>query len=84
LAYQVRLAQSVRLQLREAPAQLQGYLDGVIAFLRVDPTAASVAFPVIAGGRFRTIVFADGHAFLDYQVFEDSQVVLIVDLTWLE
>jgi hypothetical protein len=84
LAYQVRLAQSVRLQLRDAPAQLQGYLDGVIAFLRVDPTAASVAFPVIAGDRFRTIVFADGRAFLDYQVFEDSQVVLIVDLTWLE
>jgi hypothetical protein len=38
---------------------------------------------VIAGERYRTIVFADGRGFLDYRVIEDRQVVVIVDLTWL-
>jgi hypothetical protein len=46
--------------LRDAPAQLRGYIHGMVAFLRADPSAACVAFPVIAGERYRTIVLADG------------------------
>jgi hypothetical protein len=52
-------------------------------FLRTDPTSATAAFPVIARDDFRTIVFADGRGFLDYQVFEDRQLVVIDELTWL-
>jgi hypothetical protein len=32
----------------------------MVAFLRADPSAACVAFPVIAGERYRIIVPADG------------------------
>jgi hypothetical protein len=52
--------------------------------LRVDPSAASVAFPVIVGEDYRTIVFADGRGFLDFEVFEDRKLVVIDELTWLE
>jgi hypothetical protein len=84
LAYRVILDKQVRAQLRDAPAQLQGYIDGIVAFLRTDPNAASVAFPVIPGESYRTIVFADGRGFLDYRVFEERQVVVVVNLAWLE
>jgi hypothetical protein len=72
LAYRVILDEQVRAQLRDAPAQLQGYIDGI------------VAFPVIAGESYTTIVFADGRGFLDYRVFEERQVVVVVNLAWLE
>jgi hypothetical protein len=83
LAYRVVLDEPVRAQLRDAPAQLQGYIDGIVAFLRADPTGASVVFPVIATEDYRTIVVADGRGFLYYRVFEDRQLVVIVHLTWL-
>jgi hypothetical protein len=83
LAYRVRLTDRVRLQLHDAPPQLQGFVAGIIAFLQADPSAASVAFPVMTGEDYRTIVFADGRGFLDYQVFEDRKLVVIDELTWL-
>ena len=83
MAYRVRLDPQVQPQLRDAPPQLQGFVAGIIAFLRTDPTSATAAFPVIVGEDFRTIVFADGRGFLDYQVFEDRQLVVIDELTWL-
>jgi hypothetical protein len=33
---------------RRRPPELRGYVDGVVAFLRVDPAAASVAFVLLA------------------------------------
>jgi hypothetical protein len=83
LAYRVRLTDRVRLQPQDAPPQLQGFVAGVVAFLQVDPSAASVAFPVITHDDYRTIVFADGRGFLDYEVFEDRKLVVIDELTWL-
>jgi hypothetical protein len=83
LAYRVRLDPRVQLQLREAPAQLQGFVAGIVAFLRTDPISVTAAFPVIVGDDYRTIVFADGRGFLDYEVFEDRQLVVIDELTWL-
>lgn len=77
------LTEQVRAQLRDAPPPLQGYIDGLVAFLRVDPTSASAAFPVIRGHLYRTIVFADGQGFLDFEVFEDQGVVVLDRLTWL-
>ena len=82
MAYRVRLDPRVQLQLRDAPPQLQGFA-AIIAFLRTDPTSASAACLVIAGADFRTIVVADGRGFLDDQVFEDRQLVVIDELTWL-
>jgi hypothetical protein len=76
----------VREQLRNAPPQLQGYVAGVVAFLRADSTAASAAFTVLGGAEHKTVVFsfAGGHGFLDYQVFEEQRVVVLADLIWLE
>jgi hypothetical protein len=83
LAYRVLAAPKVRAHLRDAPLELRGYLDGVISFLRVDPTAASVAFAIVGGSDFKTIIFGEGRGFLDYQVFEEQRVVVLVDLVWL-
>jgi hypothetical protein len=58
-------------------------VDGVVAFLRVDPAATSVAFIVVGGSDYKTIVFAEGRGDLGYHVFEEQRVVLLVDLTWL-
>jgi hypothetical protein len=58
-------------------------VDGIIAMLRVDPAGASVAFMVIGGRDFKTIVFAEGRGFLRYHIFEEQRVVVLVHLTWL-
>jgi hypothetical protein len=81
--YSVFLTTSVEAQLRNAPPQLQGYVAGIIAALRVDPTAASVFLDIIEGERYRTIIFPGGRGFLDYQVFEDQRLIVLVDLTWV-
>jgi hypothetical protein len=82
LAYQVVVAHSVREQLRSAPPELRGYVAGVVALLRADPTVGTAAFPVVRGAAYRTVVFPEGRAFLDYQVFEQQRLVVLVDLTW--
>jgi hypothetical protein len=84
--YRVIVGLRVREQLRNAPPQLQGYVAGVVAFLRADPTAASAAFTVLGGAEYKTVIFslAGGHGFLDYQVFEEQRVVVLADLIWLE
>jgi hypothetical protein len=58
-------------------------VDGVVAFLRVDPAAASVAFMLLGGPEFKTIIFAQGRGFLRYHIFEEQKVVVLVHLTWL-
>ena len=42
--YQVLVTQEVRQRLRGAPPMLVGYVAGIIAVLRVDPTEASMIF----------------------------------------
>jgi hypothetical protein len=49
----------------------------------VDPAAASVAFVLLGGSDFKTIIFAQGRGFLRYHIFEEQQVVVLVHLTWL-
>jgi hypothetical protein len=80
--YSVFLTTSVEAQLRNAPPQLQGYVAGIVALLRADPTAASVVFDIIEGERYRTIVFPEGRGFLDYQVFEERHLIVLTDLIW--
>jgi hypothetical protein len=83
LAYRVLVATRVREQLEGAPAELRGYVDGVVAFLRVDPAAATVAFTLLGGSDFKTLIFGEGRGFLRYHIFEQQQVVVLVHLTWL-
>jgi hypothetical protein len=83
LTYQVIAARRVREQLRDAPPEPRGYVDGIVAFLRVDPSAASVAFTIIGESDYRTIVFAQGQGFLGYHVFVSERVVVLVDRTWI-
>lgn len=64
-------------------AGASGYVAGIVAFLRVDPSAASVAFTIIGGSDYRTTVFAQGQGFLGYHVFESERVVVLIDLTWI-
>jgi hypothetical protein len=75
----------VREQLHDAPLQLQGYVAGIVAFLRADPTGASAAFTIVGGPEYKTVIFslAGGYGFLDYQVLDEQRVVVLVDLTWL-
>jgi hypothetical protein len=54
-----------------------------VALLRADPSAASVAFMLLGGSEYKTIIFGAGRGFLDYQVFEEQRVVVLVDLVWL-
>jgi hypothetical protein len=79
----VLAARKVREQLEDAPPELRGYVDGIVAVLRVDPAAASVAFVLVGGSEYKTIVFGEGRGFLDYHVFAEQRVVVLVDLIWL-
>jgi hypothetical protein len=56
----VLAARRVREQLDGAPPELRGYMDGVVAFLRVDP---GVAFILLGGRDFKTLVFGEGRGF---------------------
>jgi hypothetical protein len=83
LTYRVLAARRVREQLEGAPPELRGYVDGIVAFLRVDPAAATVAFILLGGSDFKTIVFGEGRGFLRYHSFEEQRVVVLVHLVWL-
>jgi hypothetical protein len=66
----------IREQLRSAPPELRGYVAGVVALLRADPSIGTAAFPVVSGPAYRTVVFPEGRAFLDYQVVEERRLVV--------
>jgi hypothetical protein len=83
LTYRVLAARRVREQLEGAPPELRGYVDGIVAFLRVDPAAATVAFTLLGGSDFKTIVFGEGRGLLRYHIFEEQRVVVLVHLVWL-
>ncbi len=82
LAYQVVLARKVGEQLRDAPPELRGYVAGVVALLRTDPSVGTAAFSVVGGPEYTTIVFPDGRGYLDYHVVEERRLVVLVDLAW--
>ncbi len=83
MAYRIVATQAVGEQLRGAPPQLQGYVAGIVAVLRVDPTTASAAFHARVVDDARVAVFAGGRGFLSYWVLQDDKVVVLLDLTWL-
>jgi hypothetical protein len=82
LAYDVIVGRKVRQQLEDAPDLLRGYVAGTVAFLRVDPTSARAAFTVIREQELWVIVYPSGLGFLRYRVYDQFQLVVLVDLTW--
>jgi hypothetical protein len=82
LAYRVVAQQAVRAQLHDAPAELQGYIAGVVAVLRVDPVAVSAAFETRYDDDVRTALFAGGRGFLTYWVIERRRAVILLNVTW--
>jgi hypothetical protein len=55
--YRVVILEAARDQLRDAPPRLLGYVDGVIAVLRVDPDTATAAFDMrIVDEEFREVI----------------------------
>jgi hypothetical protein len=63
LTYRVLAGRRSALNSRIAPPELRGYVDGVVAVLRVDPAAASVAFFLVGGTDYKTIVFGERRGF---------------------
>jgi hypothetical protein len=82
LAYRIVLARRLHEQLRDAPPELRGYVAGVVALLRTDPSVGTAAFPVVRGPDYHTIVFPQRRGFLDYHIVEEQRLVVLVDLTW--
>ena len=82
MAYRVVAQQAVRDQLNDAPPELQGYIAGVVAVLRVDPVAVSAAFDTRDDNDVRTALFAAGRGFLNYWVIERRHAVILLNVTW--
>ena len=80
--YQVLVTQRVRQQLRHAPPTLVGYVAGIIAVLRVDPTEASMIFRIRRlGDTGWTVTFGAARGSLTYWVVQAEQLVVLLDLT---
>jgi hypothetical protein len=82
--YRVVVLQAAGDQLRDAPPRLLGYVDGILAVLRVDPDSATAAFDLrIIDDEFREAIFAAGHGLLGIWVLKDRQIVAVTHVTWL-
>jgi hypothetical protein len=62
---------------------LVGYVAGIIAVLRVDPTEASMIFRLrrLGDGGWM-ITFGTTQGWLTYWVVQARQLVVLLDLTW--
>jgi hypothetical protein len=60
-----------------------GYVAGIIAVLRVDPTEASMIFRLrrLGDGGW-TVTFGTAQGLLTYWVVQAEQLVVLLDLTW--
>jgi hypothetical protein len=84
MPYRVVILQAARDQLRDAPPRLLGYVDGVLAVLRVDPDTATAAFDMrIVDDEFREAIYGAGHGMLGIWVLKEQQVVAVTHVTWL-
>jgi hypothetical protein len=81
--HQIVLTRRARQQLLDAPPTLQGYVTGITAVLRVDPTTASAAFQIRqVDDDSWTATFGAGRGFLTYWVVQDQRAVVLLDWTW--
>jgi hypothetical protein len=84
MPYRVVILDAARHQLRHAPPRLLGYVDGLLAVLRVDPDTATAAFDMrIVDDEFREAIFAGGHGMLGVWVLKERQIVAVTHVTWL-
>jgi hypothetical protein len=84
LPYRVVVLRAAREQIREAPPILQGYVDGILAVLCVDPSAATTAFEVrVVDEDHREAIFAGGRGIVGDWLLEDQRTVAVVNVTWL-
>jgi hypothetical protein len=81
--YEILLTHRVQDQLRDAPIVLRGYVVGISAVLRVDPTSASSVFRIRRTEDVWTVAFGSGFAFLTYQALEPERIVVLLDLAWV-
>jgi hypothetical protein len=82
--YRIVILQAARDQLRDAPPRLLGYVDGVLAVLRVDPDTATTAFDMrIVDDQFREAIYAAGQGMLGIWVLKEQQIVAVTHVTWI-
>ena len=81
--YTVVLSSRVRQQLDGAPSIVQGYLAGISAILRIDPTSASTILDIQwTEGEAWTATYALGQGFVTYWVLEAQERVVLLDWVW--
>jgi hypothetical protein len=80
--YEIVLARRVHSQLEDAPPILRGYVAGMVAVLRVDPTAASGVFHTRRIGDAWTATFGAGLGASRSTGFCTERIVVLLDLTW--
>jgi hypothetical protein len=82
--FRVIILRTARDQLRGAPPLLLGYVDGILAVLRVDPNAATAAFDIRkVDDETWEAIFAGGRGILGFWVLEDQRIVAVEHVTWL-
>lgn len=83
--YRLVLSHRVGQQLRQAPPVLQGHLTGIMAILRIDPTAASTMLHIQPScGDHWTATYQDGRGFLQYRVIQPQRLVVVLDWVWID
>ena len=84
MPYRVVILHAAREQLRGAPPLLLGYVDGILAVLRVDPETATAAFDVrIVDDEYREAIFGGGYGMLGIWVLREPQIVAVTHVTWI-
>jgi hypothetical protein len=58
-------------------------VDGILAVLRVDPSAATAAFAIGVVDDYREAIFAGGRGVVGYWLLEEQRTVAVVNVTWL-
>jgi hypothetical protein len=82
--YRVVILRAARDQLRNAPPRLLGYVDGILAVLRVDPNTATAAFDLrIVDDELREAIFAAGDGMLGIWVLKEQRVIALTHVTWV-
>jgi hypothetical protein len=80
-AYRILTTQRTLEQVAAAPPAVWGNVVGIVAVLRVDPVAATVAFTTRLVGEVHRALLAGERGVLTYQVIVWRQLVILLDLT---
>lgn len=81
--YDVQVGRNAAAQLRDAPIELVGFAQGIIATLRADPTSPTVMFEVRGDGPIVDALFPNGRGFVSYTVDEATKTVFVLAVNWV-